>query len=301
MEPAVSIVIPTYNRAVHLPLAIRSVLGQSFYPFELIIVDDGSMDETGEVVRSFGDPRIRYLEHPGNRGGGAARNTGIGIARGRYIAFLDSDDEWVPDKLERQMEVFERLDDAFVLVHGGFRYRYDDGSTANVEPSGARGNLSPGMLRENCIPATSTVMVRTPVVRELGGFDERLPSCQDWDLWIRMSEKGSAEYVGGILGTVTRHEASITGDLGAVLAGHEMILAKYRDRVEELGRDAVSAHFFRMGYIAAFRFGDGKRGRKYLRRAIMWNPLSLSACKYYVLSWLNRGGYRLLKRLRGRR
>ena len=105
--PKVSVIIPTYNRAHLVGRAIRSVLNQTYQDFEIIVVDDGSTDNTEEVVKSFNDPRIRYIRHEKNRGGSAACNTGIRAARGEYIAFQDSDDEWLPEKLEKQMQVFE--------------------------------------------------------------------------------------------------------------------------------------------------------------------------------------------------
>jgi glycosyltransferase involved in cell wall biosynthesis len=102
---AVSVVIPTYNRASLLGRAIKSVLEQTYQDFEIIVVDDASTDNTEEVVRNLRDRRIRYLRHEKNRGGSAARNTGIRAAWGQYIAFQDSDDEWLPEKLKKQMEV----------------------------------------------------------------------------------------------------------------------------------------------------------------------------------------------------
>jgi len=98
--PRISVIIPSYNRANTIGRAIQSALSQSYQDFEIIVIDDGSTDHTEEVIRSFQDSRIRYIRHNRNRGGSAARNTGIHAARGEYIAFLDSDDEWLPQKLE---------------------------------------------------------------------------------------------------------------------------------------------------------------------------------------------------------
>ena len=105
-DPTVSVIVPTYNRAHLIARALESVCSQTFTDWECLVVDDASTDNTDEVVRSFGDPRVQYLRHETNRRGGAARNTGIAAARGEFLAFLDSDDEWVPAKLERQLEVF---------------------------------------------------------------------------------------------------------------------------------------------------------------------------------------------------
>ena len=108
---AVSVIITTYNRAHLVGKAIKSVLNQTFQDFELIVVDDGSTDNTEEVINSFNDTRIRYIRHKINKGGNAARNTGLRNSKGEYIAFLDSDDEWLPEKLERQLEVFKKSQD----------------------------------------------------------------------------------------------------------------------------------------------------------------------------------------------
>src|SRR5215207_1289449 len=106
-EPAVSVVLPTYNRAPLLGRSIQSVLGQSYGDFELLVIDDGSTDGTDGVVAAFGDPRVRYVQLERNRGAGAARSVGIRMSRGRFLAFQDSDDEWLPSKLMKQMSAFE--------------------------------------------------------------------------------------------------------------------------------------------------------------------------------------------------
>ena len=107
-NPGISVIIPTYNRAHLISRSAKSVLAQTYPDFELIIVDDGSGDNTEEIIEALADPRIRYLRHESNRGVSAARNTGIRAARGDYIAFQDSDDEWLPQKLEKQLGLFEQ-------------------------------------------------------------------------------------------------------------------------------------------------------------------------------------------------
>ena len=108
-SPTVTVVIPTYNRANLLGRSIRSVIGQTYGDFELIIVDDGSTDSTAEIAASFDDERVKYIRREQNGGVGAARNTGIKAAIGKFVAFNDHDDEWLPDKLERQMKIFKTL------------------------------------------------------------------------------------------------------------------------------------------------------------------------------------------------
>lgn len=122
--PLVSVVIPTYNRAEFLPRAVESVLRQTVDDFELIVVDDASTDDTEAVVERFDDPRVEYVRHGTNRGGSAARNTGIERSSGEYIAFLDSDDEWYPRKLERQVEELRSRSDEWVATYCGFERRH---------------------------------------------------------------------------------------------------------------------------------------------------------------------------------
>lgn len=116
----VSVIIPTYNRAHLLGRAIQSVLAQTYEDFEIIVVDDASTDVTEQVVKSFADDRINYIRHQKNKGGSSARNTGIKAAKGEFIAFLDSDDEWVPKKLEKEINRLQTLSNEVGVFYGGF-------------------------------------------------------------------------------------------------------------------------------------------------------------------------------------
>lgn len=179
ITPTVSAIIPTYNRAHLVGRAIKSALAQTWQDLELIIVDDGSNDNTESLVNSFDDPRIRYIRHNVNRGVAAARNTGIKAAKGEYLAFLDSDDEWMTDKLERQLNVFKTSD----LPHLGAvtcgLVHMDDGDDQGrpVIPR-ARGWIFEKLLgREIRISFTPTFLVRHNPESPLALFDESLPVC----------------------------------------------------------------------------------------------------------------------------
>lgn len=182
--PTVSVVISTYKRANLVPQAIRSVLRQTYTDFEVIVVDDASPDNTREVVESIDDNRVKYIRHEKNKGLSAVRNTGIGAAVGRYIAFLDDDDEWREDKLEKQLEVIE-IYDAVVCafqVKGKCVMWY---KKKTIQLSDLR--------REFFFPP-SGLLARASLMKALP-FDEALQQGEDWDMLIRIAEKHTIGYV----------------------------------------------------------------------------------------------------------
>jgi len=180
----VSVIIPTFNRGRLLKEAVDSVLAQDYPDFELIVVDDGSVDDSAEILHAYGQ-RLNLIQQQ-NRGVSAARNAGIAAASGRYIAFLDSDDLWLPQKLTRQVQFFNLYPDALICqteeiwmrngrrVNPGFRHRKLSGMI--FEPS-----------LHLCLVSPSAVMIRRSLFDEVGLFDENLPACEDYDLWLRVS------------------------------------------------------------------------------------------------------------------
>lgn len=183
-RPAVSVIIPTYNRAWCLRQAVDSVLSQEFEAFELIVVDDGSTDDTPQLLEGYGDA-IRTLRQE-NRGVSAARNAGIAAARAEVIAFLDSDDRWLPGKLARQVAFFASHPQALICQTEELWVR----NGRRVNP-GKRHFKRSGMIFEPslelCLVSPSAVMVRRELFDRVGVFDERLPACEDYDLWLRVS------------------------------------------------------------------------------------------------------------------
>ncbi|MDI7260605.1 MAG: glycosyltransferase [Thermodesulfobacteriota bacterium] len=187
MKPKVSIIIPTYNRLPMLKEAVHSVLTQDFEDFELIVVDDGSTDETGEEMKQYGG-KVRVLRQDENRGVSAARNRGLLLARGKYIAFLDSDDLWVKGKLKIQV--------AFLDENPQYPLCYTDEiwirRGKKVNPMGKHGKYS-GWIFEKCLPlciiSPSSAMMRKNLFSKVGLFDEALPVCEDYDFWLRVSAR----------------------------------------------------------------------------------------------------------------
>ncbi len=184
--PRVSVIIPTCNRAHFLQEAVESVLNQTFQDFELIVVDDGSTDCTPYVLRKWKD-RIRWVRQE-NAGVSRARNVGIRAARSRYLSFLDSDDLWLKKKLEAQV--------AFLDANPHYPVCYTDEvwirKGKRVNPKRIHRKYS-GWIFERCLPlciiSPSSAMIRREVLNETGGFDEALPVCEDYDLWLRIASR----------------------------------------------------------------------------------------------------------------
>ncbi len=192
MFPPVSVIIPTYNRARLLVRAIDSVLTQGYTRFELLVVDDGSTDDTSEVLACYGD-RLRVLRQD-NRGAAAARNAGIREARYGLLAFLDSDDLFVPEKLARQVAALEGAPDCLISHTDEIWYRR--GRLLNQKKRHARsgGDLFARSL-ELCVVGMSTVLARRRFFELVGKFDEEMPCCEDYDLWLRAAWRLEFLYV----------------------------------------------------------------------------------------------------------
>ena len=184
IKPQVSVIIPTYNRAWVIEEAIDSVLAQDYTEFELIVVDDGSTDHTSDVLDAYGND-IKVLSQK-NKGVSVARNRGIAEASGNFIAFLDSDDLWHPQKLSSQIDFFNQTPDALICqteevwIRNGLRV---NPKKRHKKPSGMI--FKPSL--KLCLVSPSAVMIRRHLFDRVGGFDETLPACEDYDLWLRIS------------------------------------------------------------------------------------------------------------------
>jgi len=183
-QPHVSVIIPTFNRGWILHEAIDSVLAQDYVNWELIVVDDGSTDNTAEILGGYRDRLTVLAQH--NQGVSAARNRGIQAAAGELIAFLDSDDLWLPQKLSRQVEFFNDRRDALICQTEEIWIR----NGRRVNPK-VRHQKPSGMIFERslelCLVSPSAVMIRPRLFDRVGFFDESLPACEDYDLWLRIS------------------------------------------------------------------------------------------------------------------
>ncbi len=181
----ISVIIPTYNRKNFLQIAVKSVLAQTYKNFELIIVDDGSTDETDKLIEKFNDSRIKYI-YQKNRGPAKARNTGIKLAKGDYIAFLDSDDRWKKEKLQIQFTEMENHPQ-YMLSHTEEIW-YRNGKILNPKKKHKKnhGDIFLQSLKL-CAISMSTVMVRKELFNKISLYDEKLEVCEDYDMWLRIT------------------------------------------------------------------------------------------------------------------
>lgn len=234
--PSVDVVIPTYNRLDMLPTAIASVLGQTHKVRRIIVADDGSGDGSPQWLRleAMREPVLQVIELD-HGGGNRARNAGIAAARAQWVAFLDSDDAWEPDKLERQFALLRQRPDCVGLFTG---FRLVGGAVERLHIP--RDDPSLHDLRcSNVLGSTSSAVVRRDVLEEIGGFNPALPSCQDWDLWFRLRQRGRLGVVRAPLVRFNNgpHDR-ITKAADKVLEGHRAIFRQLLDGVSGRSQQA---------------------------------------------------------------
>ena len=223
MKPKVSIIIPTYNRAHYIGESVDSILAQTFKDYEIIVVDDGSTDNTREVLKKYGD-KVQYV-YQNNAGPPAAMNTGVRKAKGEYYLILGDDDALMPDMVERQVEVLDKNPDA-AFVCSGIHFVDADGEIYKTSRDGrARERSFKSLLFDNFVWHL-TALVRRSVSEEMGHFDETLLTTHDHDLWIRMAIKYRFEYTDLPLAKFRRHPGNYSKTLGLHLKDHLTILNK---------------------------------------------------------------------------
>jgi glycosyltransferase involved in cell wall biosynthesis len=293
--PVVSVIVPTYNRAHVLGRAIRSVLDQTYPNLELVVVDDGSSDDTEDVVQAFGDARISYLRHDANRGGSAARNTGIRAAAGDYLAFQDSDDEWLPDKLSRQLEVFATAEDERLglVTCGLIDLRGREQRVLLPRPAIWTREL---FLTFECVPhGTPSLLVRLSAFPERVLFDERLPANQDWDYVFRLMEHCTVACVPHPL--FRAHRASTTHvSTGANRStARSIFLEKYTSELSANPR-LLALHHRQLGFYLA-KSGDLASARRHLWRAVRADPKEPRSYAWSLGAVFGRLGLRASERL----
>ena len=279
MRPKVSVIIPTYNRGNYLYSAIKSVLDQTFEDFESIVVDDASTDNTGQVVKKFDDKRIRYIRHKENKGGSAARNTGIKSSKGKFIAFLDDDDLWMPSKLEKQLDLINKNPEIGAVYTGAYRINKSQKIIWCKFPS-LRGNIFPDILKKNYVGSCSSVLVRKECFNRIGLFDENLSAGQDWDMWIRLTKHYQIDYVNEPLVLYRVHEKRISTNPCAKMQAAKLMFKKFSTDLNTSvnHKKILGCWHYQFGRIYC-ECGDIGEGRKEFMKAISMDPYSFI---YYI-------------------
>lgn len=292
--PTVSVVIPTYNTAAFVGRALDSVLAQSWADHEVLVVDDGSTDGTAAVLAAYGE-RVRVLAQA-NAGPAAARNLGLRQARGRYVAFLDADDWWLPAKLVRQVELLDaRPEIGFCST--ATRVVAQDGTPAGDWPCGVDGEqalLETLFVRSAAVSgSTSGVLARRDLLLAAGGFDESLRGFEDPDLWIRLAARAGYTCIDERLTVVVRTAGSVSSHLPRMRAA---TLASFRKNRALLPAPRRGAYWRAAcaGALAdyakmAWRAGDRRHGLAWAGEALLRSPLGRGRLAAGLLLAMLRG------------
>ncbi len=285
--PLVSVITPTRNRAHKLMRSLTSLFSQTHENLELILVDDNSEDDTPELASSLNDQRLRYIRLPQSVGPAAARNIGLAAARGDFVSFLDDDDEIFPRKLQLQLEKFADSSPRVGLVYCGASFLLEEEGRKVIDLLPAlKGQVYGEMLGKNHI-TTIAPLVRRECLEYVGDFDTALPSCSDWDMWIRISRHFEFDFIPDILGFIYIHGDQISASLEKKIVSREYILRKYE---EELLRHpaSLSESLRRLGILHCLA-RDPESGRSCFRRAIATGSARKSLYAHLLLSAFTPG------------
>ena len=261
------------------------------------MVDDASRDNTAEVVQAFNDKRIRYIRHETNKREAGARNTGVQNSKGEYIAFLDDDDEWLPEKLQRQVDLLDSSPPVVGAVYTGFlRIDRATGKKLCSDSTSKARKIFRDMFIENWVGTPSTVLLRKECFEKVGLFDESIPFGLDWDMWIRISKEFQFEYITEPLVNYYVHNAKLSTNYEIMIEGREAQLRKYPDLFASDSK-SYSRHYLDIG-IFYFYIGNPSKGREALMKAIKIYPCEPRHYFNICLSFLGVSNFRKLKKLK---
>ena len=295
--PLVSVIIPTYNRAAYLAHAIRSVRGQTYPNVEIIVADDGSTDNTPEIVAAFGDA-VTYLSLPHRGQPAATRNAGLEVARGEFVALLDSDDLFLPHKLAHQLRTFEAHPDAGLVYSNGRFFRDDPEQPTGYVLDGLptpSGDALADLLRGNFL-STPVVLFRRACLDAVGTFDERPDffAVEDYDLWLRVAAQSPVIYAPGDVAAIRRHRQSISRDVVTLRTAVLRVLAKLEATHPHLTgqyRHALNEGYARShGALALARFQQRQivGGLSHVMKALRYGVGTPGSGTLALRAWIQR-------------
>lgn len=300
----VSVIIPTYNRAHLIERAIQSVLNQSYQNFEIIVVDDGSTDNTKEVVKKLQkkDRRIKYIQHNNKRGGSAARNTGIREAKGKYIAFQDSDDEWLPGKLEKQIEVFKRQPAEVGIVYSdmwricGGEKIYWNSPVIKPKDGAIYSQALDRFLETGKGIGIQSAIVKRECFNTAGIFDESFRRFIDLDLFIRLSKYYYFYHINEPLVNYYSTGKGISTNDKALIEAYELILKKYSSDIVKNKRTFAKYHYWVGNTLC--QNDKMAQGRAYLLQSVKLYPLNIKYLLAAFVSFFGENAYKKVVRLK---
>ena len=278
-RPTVSVVIPTYNRANFLPATIQSVLDQTFSDFEILVIDDGSTDNTDQIVRQISDDRVIYIRQSHSGLPAVGRNKALAHARGRYIAFLDSDDLWLPQKLARQVKYMDSHPNIAMTYTNAYAFTNDPDKFNPTSILSARQGMSGYIFEElygNPVILNLTVMIRSDVVSQVGMFDEnpQLKANEDYEYWVRIAFRYQISYIDESLALYRQHPAGISKAAVATNRAKIFLIEK----LDNLYPEFVSKHPARRRYwLAQVHYSLG--------RSLLRINAVVQARRHFVQSW----------------
>ncbi len=281
-------VVTTYNRPLLVRQAVQSVLNQTYNPLEVIVVEDGSDSGVQTWLQEKGLGHVTCLRHETNRGLAAARNSGLTASRGKYVAFLDDDDEWMPEKLEKQMALAEKLNEEWAVVYCGTLIRDENGKTVKQKLPRLQGSIKKAIVEKGLHTLPSTGLFRRDVLQLLNGFDTDLTTGIDHDIWMKLARHDyKADYVNEALVINQQHgSGTMTTDVSQRLPGIEQFINKWRPDIltwfgERAGRKYCAQYYVRvvgrLGLSVMAR-GDKRQGRHILWKAFIKGPGSFLSC-----------------------
>jgi glycosyltransferase involved in cell wall biosynthesis len=290
--PKVTVIIPTCNRPQFIGRAIKSVLNQTYQDYEIIIIDDGLKVRAEKEISTFNDRRIRYIQHQENKGGAAARNTGIKNSKGLYVAFLDDDDEWMPEKLKKQVEAFENSDDSVVLAFCGFEMRDENGKFLEARLPNQSGIIWPfNQVLHRSYIWTTTIMVRKKVALSGVLFDENLKKNQEWDFQLRLLKVGKFFAINEPLAVLNilgenEHMGGM-GNINNITSAYELFIKKHYTDYQK-NKKSLAYNYGRLSLLYR-ESRQYKKARVTLFNAWLADPANLSYFIYMfkatVLMW----------------
>ena len=299
-NPTISVILPVYNGTDTIRATVNSVLGQSFTDFELLIINDGSTDDTLNILNAFADQRIRILSYA-NEGLASSRNRGITQARGGFISFIDADDLWATSKLASQYRVLEAAADADVAYSWTDFIDEEDHLLRGSVHHSSQGHVLPQLLKENFIASGSNVLVRAQLFKKVGLFDTALKAAEDWDMWLRMAAE--ARFVCDPQPQIyyRLRNSSMSADIEPMLSSQKVVaqraIAGDPARLEKLKRPSYGNIYAWLAYRSVTVFpsakkirqppGNGWLGLRFLALSLWFDPSVLKKPSY-VLAILYR-------------